>query len=32
VHRFSIAPQLVHGQLGTYSVVALTGTAQYVVF
>jgi len=32
MHRFSIAPQLLHGQLDTYSVVALAGTAQYVVF
>ena len=32
VHRFSIAPQLLHGQLDTYSVAALHGTAQFVVF
>jgi hypothetical protein len=32
VHRFSIAPQLLHGQLDTYSVTALHGTAQSVVF
>ena len=32
VHRFAIAPQLLHGQLDTYSVVALHGTAQHVVF
>ncbi|HEX2690339.1 MAG TPA: hypothetical protein VHN14_27175 [Kofleriaceae bacterium] len=32
VHRFSIAPQLLHGQLDTYSITALQGTAQFVVF
>jgi hypothetical protein len=32
VHRFAIAPQLLHGQLDTYSVVALHGTAQAVVY
>jgi hypothetical protein len=32
VHRFAIAPGLLHGQLDTYSVVALHGTAQAVVF
>jgi hypothetical protein len=32
MHRFSIAPQLLHGQLDTYSVAALHGTAQFVVF
>jgi hypothetical protein len=32
MHRFSIAPQLLHGQLDTYSTVALTGTAQFAVF
>jgi hypothetical protein len=32
VHRFSIAPQLQHGQLDTYSAVALAGTAQFLVF
>jgi hypothetical protein len=32
VHRFSIAPQLLHGQLDTYQVVALRGTAQSVDF
>ena len=32
VHRFSIAPGLLHGQLDTYSVAALHGTAQAVAF
>jgi hypothetical protein len=32
LHRFSIAPQLQHGQLDTYNIVALHGTAQFVVF
>jgi hypothetical protein len=32
VHRFAIAPLLLHGQLDTYSVVALHGTAQHVAF
>lgn len=32
VHRFSIVPQLQHGQLDTYSAVALAGTAQFLVF
>ncbi|TMJ01531.1 MAG: hypothetical protein E6G97_15670 [Alphaproteobacteria bacterium] len=31
-HRFSIFPPAMHGQLDTYSVVTLTGTAQHVVF
>lgn len=32
LHRFSIAPQLDQGQLDTYTVVNLQGTAQFVVF
>jgi hypothetical protein len=33
VHRFTLLPpQLMHGQLDTYGVVALQGTAQAVVF
>ena len=32
MHRFSIAPQLLRGQLDTYRVVALQGTAQSVDF
>ena len=32
VHRFSILPGLMHGQLDTYNVTALHGTAQFVVF
>ncbi len=31
-HRFSIFPPAMHGQLDTYGVVTLTGTAQHVVF
>jgi hypothetical protein len=31
-HRFSIFPAAMHGQLDTYGVVTLTGTAQHVVF
>ena len=31
-HRFSIVPAFLHGQLDTYSVRQLTGTAQHVVF
>jgi hypothetical protein len=32
VHRFSVIPSFQLGQLDTYSVVPLHGTAQYVVF
>jgi hypothetical protein len=32
VHRFSIAPQLLNGQLDVYNIVALHGTAQAVDF
>ena len=32
MHRFSIVPALNHGQLDTYVVTALHGTAQHVVF
>ena len=32
VHRFSIVPTFMHGQLDNYSVVALHGTAQQVFF
>ena len=32
IHRFSIVPALNHGQLDTYSVTALHGTAQRVAF
>jgi hypothetical protein len=32
VHRFAIAPQLLHGQLDSYKVVPLHGTAQSVAF
>ena len=31
-HRFSIFPPAMHGQLDTYAVVTLTGTAQHVLF
>jgi len=32
MHRFAFAPQLLHGQLDSYKVVALHGTAQSAVF
>jgi len=32
LHRFSIAPQLNLGQLDTYHIMALHGTAQFVIF
>jgi hypothetical protein len=32
LHRFSLIPQLQHGQLDTYNVVPMRGTAQHVVF
>lgn len=32
LHRFSIAPQLLHGQLDTYSVATLHGTASAIPF
>jgi hypothetical protein len=32
LHRFSIVPQLLHGQLDNYRTVALHGTAQFVLF
>ena len=32
VHRFSIAPQFLHGQLDTYATTSLHGTAQFVMF
>ncbi len=32
LHRFSIAPQLLHGQLETYSVATLHGTASAIPF
>jgi hypothetical protein len=32
LHRFSLIPQLQHGQLDTYTVVPMHGTAQHVVF
>jgi hypothetical protein len=32
VHKFSIIPQLQHGQLDTYSVIAMHGTARHLVF
>jgi hypothetical protein len=31
-HRFSVIPAAMHGQLDTYSVQALTGTASHVEF
>jgi len=31
-HRFSIFPAAMHGQLDTYNVATLTGTAQHAVF
>ena len=32
LHRFSIVPQLLHGQLDNYRTVALHGMAQHVLF
>lgn len=32
IHRFSLVPQLNHGQLDTYTVIPLRGTAQHVMF
>jgi hypothetical protein len=32
LHHFSIAPQLSHGQLDTYKVTTLHGTAQFVIY
>lgn len=32
VHRFSIVPTFMHGQLDTYTITALHGTAQQVFF
>jgi hypothetical protein len=31
LHHFSVVPQLSHGQLDTYTVIAMHGTAQFVV-